>query len=222
MEKLMNKTRILLWAVIALVLFNIATIVTILWQNNNGNRAFHRDHVMMMPPSPRMMGQMMKDKLQLKDKQIVAFDSIENIFKLKSLTIFTKMKRLRGEMVEVITSENPDSAKLISLTKQLGDLHIDLKMNTFSFYFGMKKVCEPNQQKELSNIFRGMFQFEGMPEPRGREMGRRGKMQPNYERPPREVEFEGDDPNDRMPRHEGKAGGAERQHPDCPKPAHNK
>jgi Spy/CpxP family protein refolding chaperone len=170
MEKLMNKTRILIWAIVALAIFNIATIATVFWRFNEGRRPFHREpSEMMLPPGP-MIGQMIKEKLHLTEKQAVSFDSIENKFKTNGKDIFEKMRGLRSEMIEEITSENPDSSQLFKLTKELGDLHISLKMNTFDFYFSMKKVCMPEQQKELSNIFRGMFLFEGMPSV-GRNIG---------------------------------------------------
>lgn len=170
----MNKTRILTWVVVALALFNVATILTVVCHFNKGKKFFHREHSEMGSPPAKNLGLMIKDKLQLTEIQIVKFDSIENIFKKQSEGIFGKMKVIRDEMIEEITSENPDSSTLIQLTKDLGDQHIGLKMNTFNFYFSMKKVCKPEQQKELSNIFRGMFMYDGMSGP-GRDKGRQDK-----------------------------------------------
>jgi periplasmic protein CpxP/Spy len=165
MEKLLNKTRILLWAVIALAVLNIATIATVFWHMSKANRFIDRENFEMNAPAPNGMKQVIKENLKLSDYQVVKFDSIDNKFRTESKAIFEEMKTLRRDMINEITSDNPDSAKLIEFTKALGNLHIELKMRTFNFYFSMKKICQPEQQKELSKFFRKMFMFEGMPGP---------------------------------------------------------
>jgi len=162
MEKLVNKNRILIWAIVGLLALNIATIATVIWQTKSNRNFFRPDRFEMRERSGNFMKKLLTDKLHLDEKQSVGFDSTEKIFLEKNIAIFQKMKVLREKMIEELTNENADSTKLIQLTKDLGNLHISLKMNTFGFYYSLKKICKPEQQKELSNFFRGMFIDEGV------------------------------------------------------------
>jgi Spy/CpxP family protein refolding chaperone len=180
MEKLINKNRLLVWAVIALVALNIATIATVIWQTKSNKNFFRRDRFEMREHSGHFMKKLITDKLHLDEQQSIGFDSIEKCFIQKNIAIFQKMNLLREKMIEELTNENPDSAKLIQLTKDLGNLHINLKMNTFEFYYSMKKICKPEQQKELSNFFRGMFITDGMKGGPGMGRGNNERGEPNH------------------------------------------
>ena len=56
----------------------------------------------------------------------------------------------------------PDTLVLNSMSAQIGELHGQLKYETYSFYLNTKKICSPEQRPELEKIFQPLFINEGI------------------------------------------------------------
>ena len=54
----------------------------------------------------------------------------------------------------------PDTVRLNTISREIGDHHEQLKKLTVNYYLKMKSVCDDNQQVKLNAIFREMVQKE--------------------------------------------------------------
>ena len=78
------------------------------------------------------------------------------------------------QMLRELALEKSDTAKLNILAGSIGILHAELKKVTCNYYLDFKKICTPEQQQKLEELFRGIFEGD-MPAPgpgRGRQGGR--------------------------------------------------
>lgn len=154
MEKFFTKTSVLVYIIIALLVFNVATIVFFLSGKKDGfrNNRYHKE---------MNKGDFIKEKLNLTEEQQKTYDTFNDSFRLKGKAIMDSMQILRMEMLNTITAKNPDTAAIEELNRKFGDLHVQLKRNTIDFYFRMREICTTSQQDSLKNIFTRMLQFEG-------------------------------------------------------------
>jgi Spy/CpxP family protein refolding chaperone len=184
MENRTGTNKKMVWAIIALVLLNVATISTVFWRfyfDDHGHFEEKRHHER-YGEAPDRMKYIIKDKLQLSDTQFAKFEVFDSIFKVQSRQCFVRMKEIRVAMLNEMTSENPDTAKLMAYSTELGQQHIILKKHLIEMYFSVKSICNKEQQQKLSMIFKNMIANEGM-QPSLRDMKRKtdGCRAPKHE-----------------------------------------
>ena len=68
---------------------------------------------------------------------------------------------VRVEMFAELQKAEPDTVRLNGMSKHIGDLHGRLKYETYNFYLNIKKLCTPEQMKELEKAFQPLFKNEG-------------------------------------------------------------
>ena len=164
MDKLILRNKILTWAVIVLFLMNLGTIAALVW-NTNKLKNLEKPPIDIPFPHKKgfKMSDFIKEELKFNPQQCILFDTIDSMYRNKTGQLFEQMHLLRVQMMQEITSKNPDSAKLYSLARQLGDNHVIMKLNTFRLYFDMAKICNAQQKEQLKEMFRKMIEFEGRP-----------------------------------------------------------
>ena len=153
----------LVWTIIALALLNVATISTVFWRiyyDDHGR--FERRHHERHSENPDGMKYFIKGKLNLSDNQFAKFEVYDSIFKVQSKQCFDKMEEIRVVMLNEMTSENPDTAKLMAYSSDLGQQHIILKKRLIELYFSVKSICTKEQQQKLSMIFKNMIARDGL------------------------------------------------------------
>lgn len=160
MEKLITKTRILIWAVIALVIFNLATIATIFFHQREKDFAFLRRPGRPEVPAP-LGGRIIKERLHLNEEQMAQFKKFNMQFRDSSKNIMIQMHEMRSNMMECITSPNPDTVEFNRLNLKLGQMHVTMKKNLVDFYFNLRSICDKQQQEILSVSMREMLENEG-------------------------------------------------------------
>lgn len=167
MEKQIRRAKILFWTGIALTVFNVAVITTIFFQMKRYDERISNPPMPVKTThfSPRAMMELMK----LDEAQKNEFRVINKDFKMRGHKIFEQIRDIRMSMAKELTSDAIDTVKLRQYASQIGKLHVDLKMNTVELYINLKKLCTPEQQKELSKLFREFLntENEGMPMGRG-------------------------------------------------------
>ena len=60
-------------------------------------------------------------------------------------------------MVDELGKPEPDRELLNSLTKEIGELHTQLKNATIDYYLDMKTICDESQKVKLNEIFKSML-----------------------------------------------------------------
>ncbi|MEA3445092.1 MAG: periplasmic heavy metal sensor [Bacteroidota bacterium] len=171
-----NKNRLLVLGIVLLLVTNISTIIGIVWHLNNHEFAKPDtqnkiDDITNMP-----RGQFFKYKLDLDHEQTYIFRDLYHQYKNDAGEVSCKMDSLRKDMIFEMATDNPDSLALGEIAAAIGDLHKQLKELTIGYFLEMKKICNPEQEIGLHEIFNSLLNEQGdvrMPNPRGqRGLGR--------------------------------------------------
>lgn len=152
----MNKTKLLIWAVVLLSILNITTIATIVYRNTqekNDDQAV----VLNTEGSDMLNGRFMKQTVGFNSEQMDVFRTSKHEFQPVANRIIYQIDSLKSEMFEELNKTNTDTAKLDVLSGQIGHLHADLKKNTCEFYLNIKTVCKPDQFIKLKEAFTPLF-----------------------------------------------------------------
>ncbi|MCD6346182.1 MAG: periplasmic heavy metal sensor, partial [Bacteroidales bacterium] len=121
------------------------------------------------------------DELKLDEDQQYVFRELNRTYNQSVNHIYSDLSHLRLDLVDEMGLTNPDTLELQTLSREIGDLHTQLKTLTISFYLGMKAVCSPEQQDLLFMLFKNNLNTEeDLNTPRGRQSGRGyGRRQQN-------------------------------------------
>jgi len=142
---------------------NIATISTVFWRfYHDGHDRFEKQRHERRVENPDRMKYFIKDKLHLSDHQFAQFEKFDAVFKQQTKQCFDKMEDIRHSMLNEMTSEKPDTARLMAYSNELGQQHIILKKHLIEMYFNLKSICDKEQQQKLSAIFKNMIARDNM------------------------------------------------------------
>lgn len=155
-----NKHNILVWAVVFLAVLNLATLATVLFHANRSTNA-----VSVQPFSGRsadattgnFSGQYFCHHLNLSDKQLNAFQSLNAGFRQQAREISEQLDAVREKMMLEMASDQYNTDRLDMLSDSIGRLHGDLKKLSYRYYLDMKNICNPQQQEKLNQLFRPLF-----------------------------------------------------------------
>lgn len=159
----------MLWIVIAVIVINFAAIGAIiykLYQNPKQETGrFDRQ---------RPCGQTyLESELHLTPVQAEEFKKLKKAHHDSILVIHNLMKEKRGIISENMVKPNPDTTLLYKTTEELGMLFAQTRKLYISHYFELRKVCNPDQQQKLSEIYTKLFcQGEGCPTPQDSGCGK--------------------------------------------------
>ena len=177
MEKFFNKTNILILIIIGLVVLNISMVSTIIWHRYHDfherwgdGMAFHRGRMEMFIP----------EKLKLDSEQKLKFYHIDSAFRKSSFDLAKQMHEVRFKILLELKKPKVDTFILLGYSKEIGNMHAKLKMNTIEFYIEMKKICSPVQQDSLAGLFQKIIEFGDLPGPPSpHRHGRHFEMRPS-------------------------------------------
>ena len=65
-------------------------------------------------------------------------------------------------MLREMTAEKSDARKLEKLSDSMGNLHAELKKETFKYYLNLKSICNADQRKELEDLFSIIFTSDSL------------------------------------------------------------
>jgi hypothetical protein len=99
-----------------------------------------------------------REKLNLRFEQMETFRQLNRNFNQNAWQINHNLEVLRIEMVKEMGKENPDQAKLASISRQIGELHTNLKNENLAYYLAMKSECDESQHEKLNEIFMSVLQ----------------------------------------------------------------
>lgn len=150
-----ERTRVYLFIIIILVIFNISAIVAIIYHI----RSEHRE----MRPGREEghdRGRHLAEKIGFDKAQAVQFDTLRADFGRKAKAILGTIQEKKLEIINEFTSENPDTAKLYKITHEIGNLHTNMRRLSIDHFMNVKKMCTPEQKTKLLELFRNMMKME--------------------------------------------------------------
>jgi len=180
--KLKSRNGLLTWALVIMVVVNLATIGTLLY-----NR--YKSPVPAVVPgksqteleSAKFSGRYFRERLGLSQEQMKQFAEFNPEFRQQVQKIHAELSALRIQMLEEMSAVTVDTSRLNQLSDSIGSQHALLKKVTFEYFLDLRKVCEPDQQEKLEALFREMFagdgqmSHEGRGGPYGNQYGRRNR-----------------------------------------------
>jgi len=152
----MNKTIILTWAVILLVIFNMTTIATIIY--NNYSESYDKETIVLNNAGSELLnGRFFRQTIGFDNSQMETFRKINREFRPNANGIIFQIDSLKNEMFLELNKSNADTLKLNKLSLETGALHAELKMETNRFFLKIKTICKPQQIELLQTAFTPLF-----------------------------------------------------------------
>jgi hypothetical protein len=156
-------------ALLFLLVLNLATFGTIIFhqiqskkevqsvsnQENSGNQS-------------SFSGYYFREKLNLNAEQMLVFKDLNRIFRSKARSINRELDNTRQQMMVTMQQTPADTLHLLELSAYVGELHKNLKEETFRYYLGIKTICDSSQQVVLNQLFGDFFIRENTPDTRGK------------------------------------------------------
>jgi hypothetical protein len=178
------RNRWMIWAIMALALLNIATLITVV---SHKNQVIEKE-MTVMPDSAKSetasviySGRYFRDELNLNNEQMYKFSQFNPEFRQEARMINLKLAEKRQEMLIEMAEKNSDKNRLNMLSDSIGYLHASLKKVTYMYYLDFKSICNQEQQKKLEQLFSEMFNNDtqmlqyGRGGPGGRRFGWRNR-----------------------------------------------
>jgi len=141
-----------------LAILNITTIATIVVHNNNENKTTDTEASIIVEPETRPInGRYFRQELGFDDYQMEVFRQSHRTFHQQANHIIASIYLQKELMFKELQAENPDTAKLNMISKEIGLLHTQLKEKTVQFYLSLAKVCKVEQKEKMKEIFTPLF-----------------------------------------------------------------
>jgi len=167
-----KRTRILLFVIVALTIINLAAVITIVFNVRKYHHALPDDF-----PAFGDSGRDTLDKsvrpgflfreLGFDGDQREAFHESRMAFRERALPLFAEIRKLNNELADEITTKNPDTLKLQAISRQIGAIHVSLKLLTINHMREVKSIATPAQQEKLGLFYRDLLSRDGGPPGKG-------------------------------------------------------
>lgn len=154
---MMHKPQILRWLVVLLVVMNVVTIGTIVYHNYHEQTISDKDAFNTGKGGNVINGRFLKQQLGFNEDQMNKFRQYNQQFRPFAMNITRQIDSIKADMFNELQSTNPDTTMLNQQSKKIGELHGNLKYETYQFYMQLKNICMPEQRKQLELAFRPLF-----------------------------------------------------------------
>ena len=154
-----ERTRLYLFIIIILAIFNISTIVAIIYHLRVEHRSMRNEN----REENKDRGRHLADKIGFDKAQAIQFDTLRADFGRKAKIIMSSIQEKKLEMMNEFTIETPDTAKLYKLTIDIGNLHAQMRRLSIDHFMRVKKICSPEQKTKFLDLFRNMMKMEEGP-----------------------------------------------------------
>jgi Spy/CpxP family protein refolding chaperone len=163
-----HKNKALFWIMIFLIVVNLSALATYFFFPRKAT-------VVACSDSSSAPGCALHAELDLTEVQAARVDIINSEYLDKSAPISEKIKNIRAEVLDELSTEVPDSLKLNEYSLELSQLQNQLHHYNIMHYLELKKVCTPDQAMRLSNLYRELYgcPMQG-PGTGGKHMHRKG------------------------------------------------
>jgi Spy/CpxP family protein refolding chaperone len=153
-----NKYRWMIWAIAILVVMNLTTLITVMYNKSKLSDNIQITNLSVAESSSmKYSGRYFRDELELSMEQMKKFSQFNPEFRQAVMAINRDMAEKRHEMLNEMAKNNCDTIKLNVLSDSIGNLHAALKKSTYKYYMNFKNICTQQQQEKLKQLFGEMF-----------------------------------------------------------------
>jgi len=166
-----NTYRILIWIIVILLCTNLSMGISFLFNKQQDKIKLEQVEEQKIEMPAQQRTRFFREQLNLNQDQMEPFRKLNREYNWDARQISLKLQSLRIEMVTQLGEKNPDKIALDSISKNIGELHSELKNVTIAYYLDMKNICSEDQQEKLNEIFMSMLKTKediSLPQPRGR------------------------------------------------------
>lgn len=175
-----TRTRFLLAVIIILSTIIIAMFVTMGYNKYRFNKRQYRWGQEKCEARQRQndkekveRGKFMAKQLELTQEQMKEFDNLRDEFHKELTVLIDESKLLSREIMEEITSENPDINKLNTLSKKFGEGQKTQKEMMIKHLLEVRSKCTPSQQANFKKLLRRIENHDRMYRERRQNTGER-------------------------------------------------
>ncbi len=152
-----NTYRILIWVIVILMATNLSMAISLLYHKQQDKKFMEQLEEAAIKVPSEQRTRFFRDQLNLDFEQVNTFRELNRSFNKTAWGITHQLEDLRANMVRELGKENPNKKNLESISKQIGELHTNLKKETIDYYLKMKAECNEEQQEKLNEIFISML-----------------------------------------------------------------
>lgn len=163
--KKFNNQKILLFALVILTLINLGFVISVFVIRQDIDES--RDL-----PRRGYQRHFMITEIGFDEEQMTRFQEFRHEYRETTVPIHRKIRKLNHELVMVSTAAKPDTAYCGELSRQIGDLHAELKMLTSMHLMKVRSIARPEQLEKLSEMYLGIFNADDQGNGPGNGMGR--------------------------------------------------
>ena len=149
--------RTLIWVVVILLATNLSMAVTFLYHKQQDKKAAQQTKESTIEVPAEQRTRFFREQLNLNLEQVNLFRELNRNYNRTARDITFRLEKLRSEMVDELGKPEPDRELLNSLTKEIGELHTQLKNATIDYYLDMKTICDESQKVKLNEIFKSIL-----------------------------------------------------------------
>ncbi len=159
-----NSYKFLIWTIVVLVILNLTTIGTIIYNRYRFSKqmsyAASRQR-MNEKRSVQYSGRFFREKLNFSPEQMEKFSAYNPAFRQGVQKINFELVKKRNQMLRELSLNEVDTLKLNQLSDSIGVMHASLKKMTYRYYLDLKEICEPEQEKKLERMFMELLSGDG-------------------------------------------------------------
>lgn len=153
-----GKYKALIWTVIILVTLNLATLLSLYFHTHQSTILANESQEEVSKDSVARGAIFLGKQLGLNMDQMESFREIHREYNRSANQITRNLELLRLEMIRELGQQQPDIKKINQTNHEFGKLHEELKNQTATYYLELKKICTPEQQEQLQEIFETIAQ----------------------------------------------------------------
>jgi len=148
-----------------LVILNLF-LLGILWYTQ-----FHKSLPAPPPPDqgPRDTAAFMERELNFTAEQRKEFQEIKAEHLRRSNEVRAEVQRLKEQILNEALSPSPDTLKVKSLAREIGEKEAEFEEYLFRHFTALKSVCTMEQLEKLQQLFDEMLEKNRLPAPPGAE-----------------------------------------------------
>jgi Spy/CpxP family protein refolding chaperone len=135
-----------LWIIAALLTLNLGLAAVIFFAPKPGH-----------PPPPGRIVKLWARELDLSEQQLRQFEALEKIHRSRGEALHRQMIGLKQQLIETVVEYPGDSTRLQAVVAASDSVHRQLNNQLIDYYFDLKNICTPDQQKKLAEVYSGML-----------------------------------------------------------------
>ncbi len=171
-----TKKIILSALIIILIIINLSSLSTIYYHKRIRDKKIEEFNDKKKQLHIGGIHRFIKEELKLDSLQFEQFREAYYKNMRESHNIAEKLNIYRYDMITEVAKINPNERELDKISRNIGDLHYELKKLSINHFMELKEICNEEQQENLQKLFMRMMedQDSGRNKMRNRD-GRRGR-----------------------------------------------